>query len=112
GDIKNRRYPLRIATGFRDDLNIMSYAINKIFLAHGIDPDDIVVWGGKWLEHDHPRLSIPMMIRGEADAVFHEGTMVPQWHELVEKVPVQFIPMEKEALSGLHEQFGLRPAVL
>jgi uncharacterized protein len=111
-DLRKKRYPLRIATGMRDNLNVMTFAVMKILLAHGINPEDIVTWGGKWLEHDHPRLCLPIMIRGEANAVFHEGTMVPQWHELVEKVPVRFIPMEKEPLDALSKKFGFRAAVL
>ena len=111
-DLKVRHYPLRIATAFRDNLNLMSYAINHVLLAHGISPEDITVWGGKWLEHDYPRRSIPWVTQGEANALFNEAIMVPQWHELVEKVPIRFIPMEENALKELNSKFGFRPAIL
>ena len=111
-DLKARRFPLRIATTCRDRANLMSYAVERVFRAHAIDSGEIEVWGGKWLEHDHPRRCLPMVTRGEADAVINEAIMVPQWYELVEKVPMRFIPMEEEALRELHSNFGLRPAVL
>ncbi|HLC26561.1 MAG TPA: TAXI family TRAP transporter solute-binding subunit [bacterium] len=109
-DLKSRRYPLRIATTCRDPLNLMSYAVEQVFRAHGIGPKDIESWGGKWLEHDHPRKCLTWVTRGEADAAFNEGIMVPQWYELVKTVPMRFVPMESEALREL-ESMGLRPAV-
>lgn len=111
-DLKARRFPLRIATSERNDLNVMSFAVEQVFRAHGIAPAEIESWGGKWLEHDHPRFCIPWMTQGKADAVFNEAIMVPQWYELVSKVPIRFIPMEEDALAELHRKFGLRPAVL
>lgn len=111
-DLKARRLPLRIATTPRDRLNVMSYAVEHVFRAHGIDPEAIEAWGGRWLTHEHPRRCLPMVARGEADAVINEAIMVPQWYELVETVPMRFIPMAEEALQELHVKFGLRPAVL
>ncbi|MBI3014806.1 MAG: hypothetical protein HYY65_07070 [Candidatus Tectomicrobia bacterium] len=111
-DLKNRHYPLRLATTCRDPLNLMSYAVEQVFRAHGIDPADIEAWGGKWLEHDHPRKCLPWVTRGEADAAFNEGIMVPQWYEMVKTVPMRFVPMEAGALRELESNCGLRPAVL
>jgi hypothetical protein len=111
-DIRTRKYPLKIATTCHDPDNLMTWVIDLILRQHGIDPDDIVKWGGAWLEHDHPRKCLPQAIRGEADAVFNEGIMVPQWYELVEKVPMRFIPMERAVLDALAKDYGLRPAVL
>ena len=104
--------PLRIATTCRNRDNLMSYAVEKVFLAHGIDPREIETWGGKWLEHDHPRRCVPLVTRGEADAVFQEAIMVPPWHELVETVPMRFLPMEEGALQQLQTEYGFLPAVL
>ena len=111
-DIRSRKYPLKIATTCHDPDNLMTWVIDLILRQHGIDPEDIVRWGGAWLEHDHPRKCLPQAIRGEANAVFNEGIMVPQWYELVEKVPMRFIPMERSVLDTLAKDYGLRPAVL
>jgi uncharacterized protein len=51
------------------------------------------------------------VITGEANAVFNEGIMVPQWYEVVEKVPMRFINMERDVLDKLKAR-GLRPAVM
>ena len=111
-DIRERRYPLKLATPFRDENNLTSYAIDLVLKYHGIDPEDLKRWGGGFIEHDHPRLSIPRAISGEANAVFNEAIMVPQWYELVDKVPMRFIPMEEDVLARLRADYGLVPAVL
>jgi TRAP-type uncharacterized transport system substrate-binding protein len=38
--------------------------------------------------------------------------MVPQWHELVDTVPMRFIPMEEHVLARVKQEYGLRPAIL
>ena len=110
-DIRRKKYPLKIATTCHDRDNMMTWVVDMVLRNHGIEPDDIVKWGGAWLEHDHPRKCLPQAIRGEANAVFNEGIMVPQWYELIEKVPMRFIPFEQPALDKM-KQIGLRPAVL
>jgi hypothetical protein len=47
--------------------------VQLVLKHHGIDPDDIEKWGGKWIEIDAPRECLPQFIRGEAAAVCHEG---------------------------------------
>jgi uncharacterized protein len=110
-DLRNKQYPLKIATTCHDRNNLMTWVVDEIFKLHGIEPSDIVKWGGAWMEHDHPRICLPQVISGAANAVFNEGIMVPQWNEVIEKVPMRFIPMEREVLDKLKTR-GLRPAVM
>jgi uncharacterized protein len=111
-DIRERKFPLKIATGFRVPTNLMTWTVNRVFRHHGIEPENIEKWGGAWLEHDHPRICIPAVTRGEADAVINEAIVVPQWRDLLAKVPMRFIPFEKTALDTLRDDFGLRPSIL
>jgi TRAP transporter TAXI family solute receptor len=110
-DIRERKFPLKVATPLRDANNLTSYAIDLAFKYHGIEPSDIIKWGGAFLEHDHPRICLLHAIKGEANAVFNEAIMVPQWHELVEKVPMRFIPMEQKVLDKLAADYGLKAGV-
>jgi TRAP transporter TAXI family solute receptor len=109
-DLKNRHPALRIVT--RRSGSPLRLVIDKMLMAHGIDPSEIEAWGGKWLVGGEPRLSIPWIARGEADAIIEEAVMVPQWHELVEKVPMRFIPMEEKPLRELEVTYGVQPGVL
>lgn len=111
-DIRERKYPLVVATPTRDYDNLCSYVINLIFQAHGIDPNDIIQWGGKFVEHENPRACIRTAIQGDTQAVFNEAIMVSQWRELVEKHPMRFLPIEDDAMRILQNDYGLRPNVV
>ncbi|KMZ11522.1 hypothetical protein BHUM_05613 [Candidatus Burkholderia humilis] len=82
-DLRDRKFPLKLASGFRTQDNVMMWAIDRVLEEHGIE---VEAWGGKWLEHDHPRISVPFVTSGQANAVINEAIIVPQWRELVEKV--------------------------
>src|SRR5690606_23060750 len=107
-----KRPALKIATTPRDRDNLCSYAIELVFRAHGIEPEDILKWGGEFVEHENPRACIRNAIVGDANAVFNEAIMVSQWRELVQAHDMRFLPIEPEAMSILTGEYGLRPATL
>ena len=111
-DIRERKPVLHIATPWRDVNNLCSYASDLVWKAHGIDPQDIVRWGGSFWEHEGPRHCLRAALDGTVNAVFNEAIMVPQWAEWVAKVPVNFIPIEPAAMQVLEGEFGLRGAVV
>jgi TRAP transporter TAXI family solute receptor len=108
-DLRERKFPLKLASGFRTKDNIMMWAIDRVLEEHGIE---VEAWGGEWIEHDFPRICVPFVTNGEANAVINEAIVVPQWRELVEKVPMRFLPFEPQALEALSRKYGLRQAVL
>lgn len=108
-DLRERRFPLKLATTARTSDNLMTWIADRMLELHGIE---IEKWGGEWLGHDHPRISIPQAIEGKANAVLNEAIVVPQWRELVAKIPMRFLPYEDEALKVLETRYGLRRAVL
>lgn len=108
-DLRDRKFPLKLASAFRTKDNMMMWAIDRVLEEHGIE---VEAWGGEWLEHDHPRICVPFVINGEANSIINEAIVVPQWRELVEKVPMNFLAFEPEALDALARKYGLRPGVL
>ena len=111
-DIREKKPALHIAMPPRQDDCLCSYVIDRIFRAHGIEPMDIVKWGGSYWEHENPRATIKQAQAGECNAVFNEAIMVSNWSELVAQHAMNFIPIEPEAMRILTEQYGLKPAVL
>lgn len=111
-DIRERQYPLVVATPTRDYDNLCSYVIDLIFQAHGIPPGDLTRWGGRFVEHENPRACIRTAIQGETQAVFNEAIMVSQWRELVENHDMRFVPIEDTAMDRLVNEYGLRPNVI
>lgn len=111
-DIRERKYPLRLASSTRDEDNFQTYVIDRALEAHGIAAGDFEKWGGKWLGSERPQSCLAQAVRGEADAAFFEGIMTPGWYEWVEKTKVRFIPFAPNALANLQRDYGLRPATL
>jgi len=108
-DLRERKFPLKLASGFRSEDNLMMWAIDRVLEEHGIE---VEAWGGEWLEHDHPRICLPLVTSGMANAVINEAIVVPQWRELVKKVEMNFLPFEDVAIQSLARKYGLRPAIL
>ncbi|MBL3960989.1 hypothetical protein H3O04_00540 [Burkholderia sp. KCJ3K979] len=108
-DLRDRKFPLKLASGFRTPDNLMMWVIDRVLEEHGIE---VEAWGGEWVEHDFPRICIPFVTKGQANAVINEAIVVPQWRELVEKVPMRFLSYEAPALEALTQKYGLRPGIL
>jgi uncharacterized protein len=111
-DIRQKKPALRIAMPPRQDDCLCSYVIDLIFRAHGIDPMDIVKWGGSYFEHENPRACLKAAQSGDCNAVFNEAIMVSNWSELVNQYEMNFIPIEPAAMMILVDQYGLRPSVV
>jgi uncharacterized protein len=111
-DIRRRKCPLRLATTPHDDDTLMTCAVDLSFRLHGIEPEDIERWGGRWMGETRPWVSIPQIMAGEADALFWEAISTSWWHEVAEKVPVNFIPFEPSVLAQIEREYGLKTDVL
>jgi uncharacterized protein len=108
-DLRDRKFPLKLATSTRTPENLMTWVAELVLKLHGIE---IEPWGGEWLGHDHPRFSIPQAIEGKANAVMYEAIMVPQWRELIAKIPMNFLPFEQAVLETLRDDYGIQPSFL
>lgn len=111
-EIRERKPALRIATPKRDEDNLCSYTIDLILRAHGIEPEDIVRWGGAFVDHESPRVCLQAALDGRVDAVFNEAIMLTLWNDWAKKQPLNFIPIEPDAMKKLVAEYGVRPAVV
>lgn len=111
-DIREKKPKLHIAMTPRDGDCLCSYVTDLIFKAHGIDPADIVAWGGSYFEHENPRACLLEAVDGRCNAVFNEAIMVSNWTDLVNKYDMTFIPIAPEAMKILVDDYGLKPAVV
>jgi TRAP transporter TAXI family solute receptor len=81
----------------------------KAFQAHGIKIEDIEAWGGK-LYYDTGPKAWGLYKDGFVDAVFHPGPIPhPEVFEI--KRPMMMLPLEKEAIEKLTQQW-YRPQVV
>lgn len=108
-DLRKRRPALRIATSPDDGVNHVGLAAHKILELGGIS---VGSWGGCFLEAERPNTCIELMMRGQANAVFHEAIMTPWWRELAEARDVTFIPIESAVLDKVQSELGWPRATL
>jgi TRAP-type uncharacterized transport system substrate-binding protein len=111
-DLLEQRPALRIATPLRDENNLCSYVIDRVLQAHGIEPEDIVRWGGSFVDHDSPRVCLQHAIDGRVNAVFNEAIMLSLWRDWARKTPLTFLRIEPDAMQQLESQYGLQPAIV
>ena len=108
-DLRKRRPALRIATSPDDGVNHVGLAAHKILELGGIS---VGSWGGCFLEAERPNTCTELMMRGQANAVFHEAIMTPWWRELAEARDVTFIPIESAVLDKVQWELGWPRATL
>lgn len=108
-ELREKKFPLRLASGFRTPDNTMMWVIDRVLEEHGVKVEE---WGGEWVEHDHPRICVPRVTSGVANAIINEAIVVPQWRDLVEKVPMRFLSYEEEAMARLVAKYNVRPGVM
>jgi len=108
-DLRQRRPALRVATSPDDGVNHVGLAAHAILDHAGISVEG---WGGRFLEAERPNTCIELIMRGEANAVFHEAIMTPWWRELTEARDVTLVPIESTVLDKLDREFGWPRATL
>lgn len=108
-DLRQQRPALRIATSPNDGVNHVGLAAHTILDHAGISVEG---WGGCFLEAERPNTCIELIMRGEANAVFHEAIMTPWWRELAEARDVRFVPIESAVLDRLEGELGWPRATL
>jgi uncharacterized protein len=108
-DLRQQRPALRIATSPNDGVNHVGLAAHTILDDAGISVEG---WGGRFLEAERPNTCIESIMRGEANAVFHEAIMTPWWRELAEARDVTFVPIESTVLDKLERELGWPRATL
>jgi hypothetical protein len=111
-DLRTAKPAMRIATSHDDGVNTIGYAVTRVLAAHRVPREEIVSWGGAFLEDERPFPPIAWYRDGLADAVFHEAIMSPEWQTATTARQTRFIPMEVDALVSLSDELGWPAATL
>ncbi len=105
-EMRAKKPAFRLATGPDDGQNMAGFAAHRLLEASGVSRAAIEGWGGRVIDGEGPWDTIPLVTRGDADAVLFEAVMTPYWKELIAARPVNFLPFEPQALSGLVDRYG------
>jgi uncharacterized protein len=109
-ELRAKRPALRLATGQDDGVNMAGLAAYRMLEASGVSAAKIESWGGKLLLGEAPWDIIPLVTRGDADAVLFEAVMTPYWREMCASRKMNFLAFEDSALSEVETKFAWRRA--
>ncbi|MEQ8389331.1 MAG: TAXI family TRAP transporter solute-binding subunit [Alphaproteobacteria bacterium] len=103
-------HPMRLALPGPDFP--VRFAVERILEAYGTSLDELQAAGWTLIE-DSRCLTIPLhVIRGDADAVIHEGRKTPHWRQLAQSGSMRFLPIRDDVLTMLEDDYGYRRAML
>ncbi len=105
-ELRARKPAIRLTTGTDDGVNMVGFAAHRLMELAGISQATIESWGGKVIGGEGPPDTIPLVTRGEADAVLFEAVMTPAWKQLIAARPVNFLPFEPNVLKALEDKYG------
>jgi TRAP-type uncharacterized transport system substrate-binding protein len=109
-ELRAKRPPLRLATALDDGVNMAGFGAHRMLEASGIAPATLESWGGKLLLGEAPWDIVPLVTRGEADAVLFEAVMTPYWRDMCAARTMNFLPFEDSALREVESKFAWRRA--
>jgi uncharacterized protein len=109
-ELRAKRPALRIATAYDDGVNMAGFAAHRLLEASGVSAATIETWGGKLVLGEAPWDIIPLVTRGEADAVLFEAVMTSYWRDMCAARTMNFLPFEDSALSDVESKFLWRRA--
>lgn len=98
-DLRRKCPPLRIATSTNDGTNFIGFVAHAFMECHGISPDLLESWGGKYVTAHRPEQAISLVQAGEADALLQEAIMTPWWADIMENRKYNVLPSEPAALE-------------
>jgi uncharacterized protein len=108
--LRDRRPALRIACAPDDGESFMGFGATALLRASGIEPQEIVDWGGAFVYGEDPGECIAHVRSGDADAIIQEAIMTPWWSELADSTDLRFLSLEPDAVEGLERDLSLQTA--
>jgi uncharacterized protein len=109
-DLRAKTPALRLATAYDDGINMAGFASHRMLEASGVPAGAIESWGGKMILGEAPWDIVPVVTRGDADAVLFEAVMTPFWRDMCAAKKMNFLPFEDKALRDVEEKFAWRRA--
>ncbi|WP_321911939.1 TAXI family TRAP transporter solute-binding subunit [Burkholderia cepacia] len=110
--LRESRLPLKLGIGKRDNVNLIGFAGEKLFAAHGITDAWLQERGGRFVERERPEQCLADASQGVVDGLIQEAIMTDWWIDVMRSRNMNLIPFETAALQSLEEAYGWRPATI
>lgn len=105
-DLREKRYPLKIATGYTDGDNVLPVLLKELLERHGIPLEEFGRWGGQIIGSGPSGAARQAYVEGKADAVFHESGYDDRWLGYMKQRPMTFVGAEPQVVQQMEKEFG------
>lgn len=114
-ELVERRYPLTLVTGRRstdgaDD--VLTFAVEEVLRGYGISYATIEEWGGRVVYGGPTHIGGPLMLNGEADALFQEARSSPVWRQIADSRDVNVLAVDEGVRERMERAYGFAPATV
>ncbi len=90
----------------------LTWTVEQVMKWYGFSYDDVNSWGGRVLFPGPAVVGVPMVRRGEGNAVFQEGVHDESWEELTEARPMRCLELDAQAVAHMKDTYGFDQAVI
>ena len=83
----------------------LTWTVEQVMKWYGFSYDDVNSWGGRVLFPGPAVVGVPMVRRGEGNAVFQEGVHDESWEELTEARPMRCLELDPQAVAHMRDTY-------
>lgn len=106
-ELRELKPAMRVALAPDDGESFMGFGAAAVLRASGVEPREIIEWGGEFLYGEDPSECLGVFMSGQADAVIQEAIMTPWWNDAAEANDLVFLSLEPEATERLQRELAL-----
>ena len=90
----------------------LTWTVEQVMKWYGFSYDDVNSWGGRVLFPGPAVVGVPMVRRGEGNAIFQEGVHDESWEELADARPMRCLELAEGAVAHMEDTFGYDRAII
>jgi len=113
-ELVERKEPLTLVTGRIGPTgpDVLTWTVEEVMKNYGFNYKDVETWGGKVLFPGPSTVGVPLVKKGEANAIFQEGMHNVIWEDLVEARPMRCLPLNRRVVDHMKRTYGFDEAII
>lgn len=109
-ELVEREVPLILVSGRMGPTgpDTLTWTVEEVLKRYGFSYKDIERWGGKVFFPGQSIRGIPLVRRGEANAIFQEGVHDIIWEQLAESRPLCSLSLDQSVVDSMKQAYGFK----
>lgn len=113
-ELLERKPPLILVTGRVGPTgpDTLTWTIEEVIKNYGFTYKDIEAWGGKVLFPGPSTVGVPLVQKGDANAIFQEGVHHVNWGELAQSRPMRGLSLKRSVVDHMKKNYGFDESII